>query len=400
MSPRSGLLLTCALALAAAAACSENSGPAAGPPVGIVITPGDTAFQEGRGVQYHAALVDSAGTTVSGGSFTWSTNEPTLATVSASGLVTGHSVGTVLVTATRDTFSSSVSLTVIDSLITTRLPIYGGPFGLAVFGPKAYVTLPYPDSLAVVNVPGEALSSLSPAGGTPTGVAFNAAGTKAVVSNQGGATLGIVTVATNAMASTVPIPGSPFVVCTSASGDTAWVTVGDRNRVYAVNMTSLTLVDSSTTPDGPNGLARHSTLPRLYVSGMLDGKVYELDATTLDSLRSWSLGGAAQGVVVSADGTKLFVANEWGWIDVITLASGAVGTPVVLPGGQFGLALSPDGTRLAVSDTHGTVHVLNASTLATIRTVTTGGTPRRLAYRPDGTRLLVANEAGWVDFIR
>jgi YVTN family beta-propeller protein len=401
VSTRIAVLIACAAGQVAIVACSDNGGPAAGPPVGIVITPSDTALQEGRSVQYHARLVDSAGATVAGASFTWTTDAAGVATVSTSGLVSAHHIGGVLVTAASDTFSATAPLTVIDSLITTRIPFaVGAPIGLAVTGSKAYVTLGSADSLAVLDVAGERATAETAVGHTPTGVAFNPAGTRAYVTNQLGSSLSIVDAATNGVLSTLPMHGNPFVTLTSGDGGTVWVTSGNLNRVYAVNATSPAIVDSASAPAGPNGLARHPTLSRLYVSGSVDGKVYELDAVTLDSLRSWSLGGSAQGMVLSGDGATLFVANESGWVDAITLATGTVSSPTAVPGTPYGLALSPDGTRLAVSSTAGNVLILDAATLAVTKAVQVGGVPRRLAYRADGSRLLVANEAGWVDFIR
>jgi len=381
-----------------ASACSDNSGPSP-IPAGVVITPGDTLIPARTSTAYHATLVDSAGQPLTFGAFTWTSDDTTIATVSATGVVTAKQIGLADIYATSDTLSGFVTIQVVDSLITTRLFLGADAAGLAVSGSKAYVTLVTAGSLAVLNVPAETATGRVVTGYVPTGVTFNAAGTRAYVTNQGG-TLGVLDAAANTKLSSVPIPGAPFVDLTSADDATVWVTSGSLNRVYALNATTLTIVDSAVTPVGPNGLARHPTLPRLYVSGSVDGKVYELDATTLDSLRSWSLGGSAQGMVVSADGSRLFVANELGWIDVITLASGAVGTPVAIAGSPFGLALSPDGTRLATSCTSGSVVVLNSATLAVIQTINTQGIARRLAYRADGTRLLVANEAGWVDFIR
>lgn len=396
---RTALGLLCgSLALGAAVACSDNSGPAP-IPAGVVITPGDTLVPARKTVAYHATLVDTAGQPISGGPFTWTSDDTTIATVSSTGVVTARRIGIADIYASSDTLSGFVTIQVMDSLITTRLFLGASAVGLAVSGTKAYVTLVDVDSVARVDVPAEAASDHLAAGYLPTGVSFNPAGTKAYVTSQGGV-LGVLDAITNTFTNTIPIPGAPFVNLTSADNATVWVTSGSLNRVYAVNATTLAITDSAVAPGGPNGLALHPTLPRLYVSGSADGNVYELDASTLDSLRSWDLAGSAQGMVVTPDGSRLIVADELGKINAITLATGAVGAPVTIAGTPYGLALSPDGTRIAVSCTSGTVVVLDTATLAVVKTIETRGVPRRLAYRADGNRLLVANEAGWVDFIR
>jgi DNA-binding beta-propeller fold protein YncE len=382
--------------------CADAGDPEPAPvPAGLVVTAPDSVMTLGQVAQFTATYVDSTGTPIPGGRFTWESMFPPVASVTSTGLVTATGVGLGMILASTDSFTGAAAFEVIDSLITTRLPILGAPFGLAVAGATAYVTLAFADSLAILDFPAERRLGAVATGDVPTSVAVNSAGTRAYVTDQFSEHLSTFSLPTNTPAGGVTIPGSPYVTLTSANDGTVWVTSGSLDRVYAVNTTTLAIVDSAPTPAGPNGLARHPTLARLYVSGSFDGNVYELDATTLDSLRSWSLGGSAQGMVVSTDGTTLFVANEAGWIDVITLSNGAVGTPVVVAGSPFGLALSPDGVRLAVSSANpGSVVVFNAASRTVLRTVRTGGVPRRLAYRSDGTRLLVTNESGWVDFIR
>jgi len=393
------------LVLAALAACSDNAGPAP-IPAGIVIAPGDTTLQEGKTIRFYATFVDTAGHQVIGTRpVSWWTDDTTIVTISSSGVARARQEGTTRVWAGVDTMGSFVTLLVIDSAITMRLMLPGSPFGIAVSGSKSYVTLSQRDSMAVLSVPSESQTGMFSTGATPTSVDFNPAGTRAFVSNQGSHSVGSINVANNAVSGASNAPNSPLAVLTSADGSTVWVTSGSVDLVYAINTTTLLLTDSAATPRIPNGLARHPTLPRLYVSGSEDGRVFELDANTLDSLRAWALGGSAQGMMVSADGSRLYVANEDGWVDEITLATGAIATSLPIAGGlygygPFGLALSPNGTIIAVSTGVGAIHFLDAGTLAILRTVQTGGVPRRISFRSDGARLLVANEAGWVDFIR
>jgi YVTN family beta-propeller protein len=404
-STRSGLLIATAIgALTGCAGEDGGTGPT-GPPVGIVVTPGDTAVREGRQVTFHARLIDSAGQTVPGQNFSWSSEDTAIATISPIGTVSAKHIGVTLIRASTETMTGLVSVTIIDSNITTRLMLAGSPFGIAVSGSKSFVTRVLQDSLEVLDVPGELKSGAIPTGATPTDVVFNPGGTRAYVANQASQSVSIIAGATNTALGTTDGPNNPLAVLTSGDGARLWATSGSVDFVYAFNTVSNVMTDSATTPHIANGLARHPTLPRLYVSGAEDGRIYELESTTLDSLRAWSLGGSAQGIAVSPDGARLYVANEDGWVDVIALNTGSVTKSAPLPGGPygygpFGLALSPDGTKLATSVGIGSVEILDATTLATIRSIPTGGVPRRLAYSADGTRLLVANEGGWVDFIR
>ncbi|HTY04901.1 MAG TPA: beta-propeller fold lactonase family protein, partial [Gemmatimonadales bacterium] len=119
--------------------------------------------------------------------------------------------------------------------------------------------------------------------------------------------------------------------------------------------------------------------------------------------RTFNVGGTAQGVVVSADGTRLYVANEsTNRVDAINLSAGnAAGFVATSGGGAFDLQLSTDGTQLWASlSGAGRVDVYDRATLTLVRTVKTGGTPRRIGLTPASGLIVVGNEAGAVDFIK
>jgi trimeric autotransporter adhesin len=78
----------------------------------VVITPSNPTVVIGGTTQLTATPEDSAGDVLTGRTVTWASSDPTTASVNQSGVATGKKVGSVTITATADTVSGSVTLTV------------------------------------------------------------------------------------------------------------------------------------------------------------------------------------------------------------------------------------------------------------------------------------------------
>lgn len=100
--------------ICAAMACS--SGPNESEPTGVAtveVSPPSASMQVGSMVQFTATAKDARGRELSGQTFTWSTADPTLATVTSTGLVAGVSAGgPVSVAATTGGRSGTAAVTV------------------------------------------------------------------------------------------------------------------------------------------------------------------------------------------------------------------------------------------------------------------------------------------------
>jgi Tol biopolymer transport system component len=120
--------LTLALTLAAAlsvTACSGDSPPeppGGGDPVVAVVevTPTNPSVPVGNTVALGATAKDAAGATVDGTTFTWSSNNPGVASVAeATGVVTGVAPGTASISATGGGKTGSTTVTVTAGTVTT-----------------------------------------------------------------------------------------------------------------------------------------------------------------------------------------------------------------------------------------------------------------------------------------
>jgi alpha-tubulin suppressor-like RCC1 family protein len=98
------------------AACSGSTQPHAPPPAvaSVDVTPAPAGVVIGQTLQLTATVRDSNGNQLSDRAVTWTTNAPTLASVSASGLITGIALAdTVVITATSEGKRGSTTLAVV-----------------------------------------------------------------------------------------------------------------------------------------------------------------------------------------------------------------------------------------------------------------------------------------------
>ncbi len=92
------------------------------PPVATVsVSPAAATVTTGSVQSLTATLRDAAGVVLPGREVTWSSSDPALATVSASGLVTGVGVGAVVITATAEGKSGSAAVRVVSSVAQVRV---------------------------------------------------------------------------------------------------------------------------------------------------------------------------------------------------------------------------------------------------------------------------------------
>jgi YVTN family beta-propeller protein len=372
-------------------------------PVAVLIFPTDTSIPQGGSLQYRAMVMDAYGDSIPGQAFTYAWTDSSLITVSGSGVATSIGAsGEVYVRARSGSLTSFFArLTIRDTNIVARLPLAGGPLGIAASGNIAYVSRDGANKLQRLNLVTALFTDSVSVGSLPCYLVFNAAGTKAYVANQFSQSVSVVDVATNTQSRTIPVTGDPLPVAISGDGNTLFVTT-NANRLYKIALANDSVVDSIGLPATSHHLLMHPNDTLLYVATRDAGTVLEVNWRTMTIARTFTLGGRTQGMAISLDRSELYVANEASsQLHIVTLANGNTPTPITLAGGGEGLALSGDGTKLYVGLVfNGKVQIINRVGRTVLQTISTGGTPREIAADAARSHMLVANEAGWVDIIR
>ena len=108
-------------AVAGLTACGGSDGvtePPAPPSVASVeVAPAAASLEIGQTIQLSATTRGTNGSVISGRTVTWSSSEPSVARVSASGLVTGESGGNAQITATAEGVSGIASVAVTEGRV-------------------------------------------------------------------------------------------------------------------------------------------------------------------------------------------------------------------------------------------------------------------------------------------
>ena len=97
---------------------SDDPPPQLKPPIvaTVRVTPSTAAVDVGATLQLAVATVDAQGAALTGRTVSWTSLQPALATVSASGLVTGLTAGTVTISATSDGITGTAAIVVLPTL--------------------------------------------------------------------------------------------------------------------------------------------------------------------------------------------------------------------------------------------------------------------------------------------
>lgn len=262
----------------------------------------------------------------------------------------------------------------------------------------AYIGQPDLSRLIRADLPRTTFTAAVSVGSIPTEVAFNSTGSKAYVTNQFSQTVGVIDVASSTQTTTIPVAGNPFAIIVAPGDSMVYVTT-TADSLFGIRAATGAIACRLNVPSISNGLAIHDSL--LYVSTRDVGLVTEINLKTNVVLRTLNVGGRPQGIVISPDGTQLYVANETGILQFWSLTTNTSLGNVFLAGRGFGLAMRPsDGDLYVTTLEAGQVQVVSPTSHELVNSITVGGIARRIAFDAAGSIGVVANEGGWVDFLR
>lgn len=373
----------------------------------VVVSPSSATLSVGGTQQFSAQIVQNGGQRKA--AFTWSTSDPSIATVTSFGLVTAVGSGQATITATASSTQSGTALLTVRPQVVAHLPLGGGPFGSAVSSSGVgWVGQPGLGQVTRLDIAAGSFTGSAAAGPTPVQISAKADGSLIYVVSFGSnglvMSINTATLTTQNTAFATPTPQDAYGVTNTPNGDTVFVGITN-GPIFKVDLRSGTVLGTLNLPVAAGyHFEWNKTRTRLYAAQRAfdGGRVFEIDPNSFTLLRTFATGGSPQGIQLSADGSKLFVAAQDGGVIVWDVASNALATTYATPGcNGYGLLRTPDNAFLVVGCVlNGLVEVLDPTTGTLIETLNVGGRPRELSYDASTRSILVPNEGGWVDILR
>ena len=377
---------------------------AKGVPLTVTVVPttltlGSPTLRVGRNtsVPLRPVALDTVGQAILNPAISYTSSAPEIVSVSADGiLTTSAATGSSTITATFDRLTATVAVNVAEIahpggtvVSSSRASGYGGAI---TSSGDFYVT--GSDTASRGKLPN--YTSLTPVTGVPGGLA--------VVTNRAGNA--VFFAAGDGAAAYDPVQdqvrwrvtglGPPLDVVLSNDESTVFLASGP---VEAIDATTGAVKWTLALGDIAVHLAVSPTRNVLYASSPFASAVYEIDLTTRDFVVIPMPGRGTQDLVVSPDGSELYVALESGGLAFINTATHAA-TVLDTPGcNGYGLLMTPDAEQLWIGcSSNASIMVVNRQTRTILQTMEVRAV-RRLAASPDGTVVIASSESS-ITFIR
>ena len=277
----------------------------------------------------------------------------------------------------------------------------GSPWGVAVRDDGlAYFTQLFESGVGITSTSTRTLDGFVSTGSVPTGVAFSPDGNTVYVGNQD-ATVTVIDVATRQVTATWSTEGTAvYAVQVSPEGDLLFAG-GGSETLFVFDTGTGDILDRVTVGQSVNAFAVAPGNRLLYLSSFAAGTVTEIDIFTQTVLRTFPVGGTPQGVAINRKGTRLYVANEQGYLNDIDLRTGVIGPTIPLAGGGFGVGVTPDDNQAYITiPTQGIVQIFGLQSQKLAGTLKVEGDPRRVGFSRTGKVGAVTNGAGYLTFIK
>lgn len=346
-------------ATAGALSVSFTATGTVGAPAALTLTPATIPeMSVGQTQQLTTRVADAAGNVIASPTITFTSSSNAVAAVTSGGLITATGAGTAVITATSGTATANVALSVIGHP-TGTVPVTHFDYGFI----------------------------------TPSDVAFTKSGMFVAVNGSqkvyaydanGTGQTGIINVLGQ-----LPMLLAP----TNADGPVIAISVGTQSRLWFINPSTMSVVDSLDINDVVTSAAILSNGQRAYMM-LANGEIAAIDVQARQQLGRISIGGAVTRIRVAPGDTTLYVLTSVGappaTIEIDT-RSNTIRRQIFANTANTDLAISREGLFYLLDGPNSVVRILDINTGTVLRTVGISANGTTLAVSPDGQQIWVTH---------
>lgn len=262
-----------------------------------------------------------------------------------------------------------------------------------VFADEIYVANTF--SNTVTSVSGVTIQPLQniPTGLNPQEIAVSPQGNTLYVINATSSEITVIDPLSQTVKDRISLSCSPSAIAINPKSKDALLVCRSTNQLVLLNLELQSQTAVIPVPFA-HSVAIHPFGRYAYVSrSMLSSHVDVISLASKSKIGTISTGRSPQGLVVSLDGTKLYVVNSGsGSVSVVNTATNLVKSTISVGSNPRNAVISPDGSKLYVSNYgSGSVSVIDTSTSSVSNTIEVGVNPHGIALDSKGKQLYVSN---------
>lgn len=249
-----------------------------------------------------------------------------------------------------------VTATATDSIAVGALPIFIAFNGA---GTTAYVTNFSGPTVGRINVATNTQTSVIPVHGSPVPVAPSADGSALFVTTDANQ-LYKIALANDSVVDSIALPQTSHHLLMHPNDTLLYVATRDGGSVLEVNWRTMTVARTFTTGGRPQGMAMSLDRTELYVADETANVLRIVNLATGTQATPVTLAGGGEGLALSADGTKLFVGLVFaGKVQVIDRVGRTVLRTIATGGTPREIAVDAARSRVLVANEGGWVDILH-----------------------------------------
>jgi len=302
----------------------------------------------------------SATVTVSGGGVVTLVPVTVFAPLPLSGGPLGIAVSGNVAYVSRDGAAKLQHLNLVNSQFTDSVSVGSVPCYLVfnAAGTKAYVANQFSHSVSVIDVATDTQTRAIPVTGDPLPVAISGDGNTLFVTTNANR-LYKIALANDSVVDSLALPATSHHLLMHPNDTLLYVATRDAGTVLEVNWRAMTVARTFTLGGRTQGMAISLDRQELYVADEGGAKLHIVTLATGNSPTPITLAGGGEGLALSADGTRLYVGLVFdGKVQVINRAARTIVQTMTTGGVPREIAVDATRSRVLVANESGWVNVL------------------------------------------